>query len=165
MAIPRTQGLNRRLNSGLLVLLFALFALALTGCTAGSLRGSTDGWSPVSALVIPVDSGVKLETGLSSPLDNTLTITNRLVFEPGQVIQIDQEQMLITSIRDDELTVNRGVNGTRAQLHPSQSSISLIGEQFVVFITTKQGVILPVVDDGTGDPQIGVPYSPPGASR
>jgi len=157
---------TRRFKSGLLVLLLVLFALALSGCTSGRLRGDTNGWSPVSAVSLPIDSGGRLnETGNISPLDNTLTVTNRLIFKLGQVIQIDKEQILITAIRDDELTVDRGVNGTKAESHPGQSVIYSVGELFVVFVTTKQGEIQALVDDGSETPEVDASFRPAGEGR
>lgn len=120
----------------------------------------------MSAVVLPVDSGVSLnELGSLSPLDNTLTVTNSLAFELGQIIQIENEQILINLIRDDELTVERGVNGTKAESHPGQSVISSVGEQFVVFVTTKQGEIEAMVDDGSEAPDIEVSFRPAGESQ
>ena len=157
---------TRRFKSGLLVLLLVLFALALTGCTSGRLRGDTNGWSPVSAVSLPIDSGGRLnETGNISPLDNTLTVTNRLAFTLGQVIQIDKEQLLITAIRDDELTVDRGVNGTKAESHPGQSTIYSLGELLIVFVTTKQGEIQALLDDGSEAPEVDAFYRPVGEGR
>ena len=157
---------TRRLKSGLLELLLVLFALALTGCTAGSLRGESNGWSPVSAVVLPQDSGSRLnEPGTLSPLDNTLTVTSSLAFELDQVIQIEKEQLLITSIRNDELIVDRGVNGTKAESHPGQSTISSVGDQFVVFVTTKQGEIQALVDDGLDTPEVDASFRPPSEGR
>ena len=156
----------RRLKLGLLAIFLVLCALALTGCTSGRLRGESDGWSPVSAVALPTDSGGRVnQTGPLSPLDNTLTVTNRLAFELGQVIQIDKEQLLITAIRDDELTVDRGVNGTRAESHPGQSTIYSVGELFVVFVTTKQGEIQALFDDGSEAPEVDAFFRPAGEGR
>ena len=157
---------TRWLKSGLLVLLLMLFALALTGCTSGRLRGETSGWSPVSAVALPIDSGGRVnEAGPLSPLDNTLTVTNRLAFKLGQVIQIDEEQLLITAIRDDELTVDRGVNGTKPVSHPGQSTIYSLGELLIVFVTTKQGEIQALLDDGSEAPEVDAFYRPVGEGR
>ena len=144
-----------------MALLLVLFLVALTGCTAGNLRGGSNGWSPVSAVALPIDSGSSLnEIGDVSPLDNTLTVTNSLAFVLDQVIQIEDEQMLITAIRSDELIVDRGVNGTRAAAHPGRSAILTVGEQFIVFVITKQGEILAMVDDGSEAPEVDASYSP-----
>ena len=149
-----------------MALLLLLFALALTGCKAGRLRGDSNGWSPVSAISIPVDTGGRLnETIDLSPLDNTLTVTDRLVFQTGQVIQIEREQLLITAIRDDELTVDRGVNGTKPEAHPRQAAIFSLGTQFVIFVTTKQGEIQAMVDDGSEAPEVEASYIPTGENR
>lgn len=149
-----------------MLLLFLLFALAVAGCTPGSLGGDSNGWSPVSAIPLPVDSGSALnEPGSISPLDNSLTVSNPLVYQLDQVIQIDNEQLLITAIRDSELIVDRGVNGTRAASHPGQSPIFSVGQQFIVFVTTKQGEIQAMFDDGTEAPEVDASYSPAGESR
>ena len=158
--------MTRRLKSGLLALLLVLIALALTGCTSGRLRGDSNGWSPVAAVALPVDSGSSLnELGDIAPLDNTLTVTNPLAFEWNQVIQIDQEQLLINSIRGDELIVDRGVNGTKPEAHPRQAAIFSLGTQFVIFVTTKQGEIQAMVDDGSEAPEVEASYIPTGENR
>ncbi|PKB73677.1 MAG: hypothetical protein BZY75_00690 [SAR202 cluster bacterium Io17-Chloro-G7] len=142
-----------------------LIVLAATGCTAG-LRSDSNGWSPVSALSLPSDSGIRLvETSRLSPLDNTLSVTNGFAFELGQVIQIEQELMLVTLTRDDELVVERGVNGTRPVSHPGQLPILSVGQQFVVFVTTKQGEIQAMVDDGSSAPEVDASFIPAGASQ
>ena len=157
---------TRLLKSGLLALLLVLFALALTGCTAGRLRGDSNGWSPVSAVVLPQDSGSRLNEPVTlSPLDNTLTVTSSLAFELNQVIQIEKEQLLITSILKDELIVDRGVSGTKAEAHPGQSAIFSVGEQFVVFVTTKQGEIQAMFDDGSEAPEVDSSFTPAGEGR
>lgn len=156
---------SRRFKSGLALLLLVLLALAVTGCTAGRLRGDSNGWSPVAAVPLPIDSGSSVnERGSISPLDNTLTVSNPLVFEIGQVIKIEQEQIRITAIRDNELVVERGINGTRAVSHPGQSVILTLGKQFVIVVTTKQGEIQAMLDGGSEAPEVDDSFSPPGSN-
>ena len=148
------------------MLLIVLLALLLTGCTTGRLRGDSNGWSPVSAIPLPVDSGSALnEPGSISPLDNSLTVSNPLVYERNQVIQIDNEQLLITDIRNNELIVDRGVNGTRPAAHPGQSSIFSVGQQFIIIVITKEGEIQALLDDGTEAPEVDASFTPAGESR
>ena len=155
----------RRIKSGLALLLLVFLALAVTGCTAGRLRGDSNGWSPVAAVPLPIDSGSSVNArGSISPLDNTLTVSNPLVFEADQVIKIEEEQIRITAIRDSELVVERGANGTRAVSHPGQSVILTLGKQFVIVVTTKQGEIQAMVDDGSEAPEVDDSFSPPGSN-
>ena len=156
---------TRWLKSGLALLILVFLALAVTGCTAGRLRGDSNGWSPVAAVPLPIDSGSSVnEQGSISPLDNTLTVSNPLVFEIDQVIKIEQEQIRITGIRDNELVVERGINGTRAVSHPGQSVILTLGKQFVIIVTTKQGEIQVMLDGGSEAPEVDDSFSPPGSN-
>jgi len=156
---------TRRVKSGLLLLLLVFLALAVTGCTAGKLRGDSNGWSPIAAVPLPIDSGSSVnERGNISPLDNTLTVSNPLVFKIDQVIKIEQEQIRITAIRDNELVVERGINGTKSVSHPGQSVILTLGKQFVIVVTTKQGEIQAMVDDGSEAPEVDDSFSPPGSN-
>ena len=114
---------------------------------------------------LPIDSGSSVnERGNISPLDNTLTVSNPLVFEIDQVIKIEQEQIRITAIRDNELVVERGINGTKSVSHPGQSVILTLGKQFVIVVTTKQGEIQAMVDDGSEAPEVDDSFSPPGSN-
>ena len=130
-------------------------AMVLVACTGGSLRGTSSGWSPVAAVAIPVDSNGRINEGRNlDALDSTFTVTNVTGFSVGQVLQIDDERLRITSIRDQDLTVSRGVDNTRPQPHADQASIFLIGSQFVLYVSTREGDIKALIDDSSGTPLI-----------
>ena len=143
-------------NLGLLVLLSSIVALALAACTpSAGLGGTTSGWSPVAAVAIPLDTGSKINEGRNIDLlDNTFTVTNVAPFGLGQVIQIDDERVQITSIREQDLVVTRGADDTRPQTHADQSTIYRVDERFIVFVATKQGDIQALIDDGLEAPQV-----------
>ena len=145
-----------RVKLGLVVLLCPILVLALAACTTGAgLGGNSTGWSPVGAVAIPSDSGVKINEGRNvDPLDISFTVTDVSSFDLGQVIVIDEERLLITSIREQDLVVDRGVDDTRPQTHADQSVIYTIGDRFVVFVATKQGTMQALVDDGLEDPLV-----------
>ena len=63
---------------------------------------------------------------LNEALDTTETgvdVTSGSLFEVGQTILIDSEQMWISAIATNTLTVTRGVNGTTAATHASGATI------------------------------------------
>ena len=147
---------TRRANLGLVLLLCAALSLALAGCTESAGLGDTStGWSPVAAIAVPEDSGARINHGRNvDPLDSSFRVTDVSRFNPGQVIQLGDERLQITAIREQELVVNRGVDDTRPQTHADQAPIFTIGGQFTVFVATKQGVILALEDDGSREPNI-----------
>lgn len=103
--------------------------------------------------------------GLWTPLDNILTVTNAAGFAEGKILQIDDERLLITSILDKDLTVERGFDNTRPQSHADQATIYTIGDQFEVFIATKQGDVKALIDDGSEAPPVRWIIRPEGRSR
>ena len=56
--------------------------------------------------------------------DTTLTVSGATKFESGQTIQIESEWLYI-SYRGNDLTVERGVNGSTAASHASGTAISI----------------------------------------
>ena len=58
--------------------------------------------------------------------DVTLTVSDGTAFSVGQTILIDSEQLYITAISTNALTVVRGVNGTTAAAHDTATAISII---------------------------------------
>ena len=95
-----------------------------------------------------------------SNADDTLTVSYAVGFAVGQTIQIGTEQMTITAIRDRDLRVVRGVNGTWPQVHADLSDIYKLGEEWVVFITTKQGQVTALRDDGSPSPPVKWTFAP-----
>lgn len=120
------------------------------GCTPGSFSESSPGWSPAAAVIVPVRTNETINEGAPfSDLDDELTVSFAVGFTVGQTIQIGGEQLLITSIRDRNLRVNRGVNGTKPQVHADQSDIYTLGDEWVVFVSTRQGEVKALRDDGS----------------
>ena len=72
------------------------------------------------------DSGADVnEAAAFSATDTTLTVTDGAKFAVAQTILIDSEQMYITAISTNDLTVTRGVNGTTAASHNDSSDVSI----------------------------------------
>ncbi len=70
------------------------------------------------------DSGADINEGAQySATDTTLTVTDGSKFAVGQTILIDSEQLYITAISANNLTVTRGVNGTTAAAHANSTDI------------------------------------------
>ena len=136
------------------------------GCTPGSFNQPSSGWSPAAAVVVPVKTGEAINEGAPfGELDNVLTVSFAVGFAVGQTIQIDDEQLLITSIRDRNLRVNRGVNGTTPQFHADQSDIYTLGDEWVVFVSTMQGEVTALRDDGSPSPPVKWTFIPDQSDR
>ena len=72
------------------------------------------------------DSGADINEGAQySATDSTLTVTDGTKFDVGQTILIESEQLYITAISTNDLTVTRGVNGTTAAAHADSTDISI----------------------------------------
>lgn len=65
------------------------------------------------------------EGGTFSASDTTLTVDDGTAFERGQTIQIDSEWLYISDISTNDLTVERGVNGSTAATHADATAISI----------------------------------------
>ncbi len=73
------------------------------------------------------DSGADInEGGAFSSSDATLTVTDGTKFKTGQTIKIESEQLYISAISGNNLTVKRGVNGTAAASHADASDIMIV---------------------------------------
>lgn len=63
-------------------------------------------------------SGQTLQTPVTASMaSNTVTVTTGSAFVAGEVISLDAEQMLITAVTGNNLTVIRAVNGTTLAAH------------------------------------------------
>ena len=70
------------------------------------------------------DSGADINEGAQySATDTTLTVTDGSKFAVGQTVLIDSEQLYITAISTNDLTVTRGVNGTTGAVHADGTDI------------------------------------------
>ena len=72
------------------------------------------------------DSGADINEGGSfSSSDTTLTVTDGSKFAVGQTIKIESEQLYISAISTNDLTVTRGVNGSTAAAHADSTDIDI----------------------------------------
>ena len=72
------------------------------------------------------DSGADInEGGTFSASDTVLTVTDGTRFAPGQTVLIATEQLYITAISGNDLSVSRGINGTAAATHADGADISI----------------------------------------
>ncbi len=72
------------------------------------------------------DSGADIDEGAQySAADTTLTVTDGTKFATGQTIRIESEQLHIAAISVNDLTVERGVNGTTAATHDDGTDIDV----------------------------------------
>ena len=72
------------------------------------------------------DSGSDINEGAQySATGTTLTVTGGSKFAVGQTILIESEQLYVTAISTNDLTVIRGVNGTTAAAHTNGTNISI----------------------------------------
>ena len=156
LATSPERSKTKQVNLGLVLLFCAMLSLSLAACTsAAGIGGASSGWSPVAAIAIPLDTGSRINEGRNiEPPDNFFTVTNVDVFKVGQVLLLGQERLKIISIREQDLVVTRGVDGTRPQTHNGGATIYTVGDRFEVFVTTKQGDIKALKDDGLDSPVI-----------
>ena len=72
------------------------------------------------------DSGADINEGATfSASDTLLTVTDGTRFATAQTVLIDAEQLYITAISGNNLTVSRGSNGTTAATHADGADISI----------------------------------------
>ena len=72
------------------------------------------------------DSGADINEGAQySATDTTLTVTDGSKFAVGQTVLIESEQLYVTAISTNDLTVVRGINGTTASTHADGTDISI----------------------------------------
>lgn len=79
---------------------------------------------------------------LAEALDSSETgvdVDDGSVFSVNDAIRIDNEEMLITSISSNTLTVTRGQNGTSAAAHSDNASITRVPENFTTLNTARSG--------------------------
>jgi outer membrane protein assembly factor BamB len=148
--------------------LFALLpvALLLLGCTGGRFGQDSTGWSPAAAGASRINTGQRINQGSTfAAVDNILTVSDTRGFAVGQTLQIDGEQVQITSINGNDLRVSRGFNGTRAQDHADRTAIQSLGDQLVVYIGTKQGEIKALSDRGGEGSQLLWTFKPAGTTK
>ena len=72
-----------------------------------------------------VDSGDTVQDNPLSASAATLNVTDGTSFAVGQTLLIESEQLSITAIASNALTVQRGVNGSTAASHAQSTAISI----------------------------------------
>ena len=65
-----------------------------------------------------------LNGAISSTSATTVAVTSATNLSPAETILVDAEQMYITSISSNNLTVERGVNGTTASTHSDEDAVN-----------------------------------------
>lgn len=72
------------------------------------------------------DSGADVnEGGTFGAADTTLTVTDGNKFAAGHTLLLESEQLFVTGTSANDLTVERGVNGSAAASHPDASDLFL----------------------------------------
>ena len=72
------------------------------------------------------DSGTDLNDASMTTTKTTIAVDDGTQFAIGQTIMIGDEQMLITNIATNNLTVNRTLNGTTAAAHADNSDVYIL---------------------------------------
>ncbi|NQW24116.1 MAG: hypothetical protein HQ475_11785 [SAR202 cluster bacterium] len=72
------------------------------------------------------DSGTDLNDAAMTTTKTTVAVDDGTQFNTGQTILIGTEQMLVTAISGNDLTVSRGLNGTTAVAHADNSDLSIL---------------------------------------
>ena len=85
------------------------------GAAVGMVCELRQGYNSETAVA---DSTADLDEDLDTT-ETVVTVTDGSVFAAGDVIQIESEEMIITSIATNDLTVTRGAGGTSATTHPA----------------------------------------------
>ena len=71
-------------------------------------------------------SGTTVDDSSLTAAETTLTVGDGGQFQIGQTIMVGEEQMLVTGISSEDLTVTRGLNGTGAAAHDDDSDVYIL---------------------------------------
>ena len=72
------------------------------------------------------DGGADLDDASMDTTKTTVAVDDGAQFEVGQTVLIGTEQMLVTAIASNDLTVTRALNGTAAAAHADNSGINIL---------------------------------------
>ena len=72
------------------------------------------------------DSGTDLNDASMTTTKTTVAVDDGTQFHIGQTVLIGTEQMLVTAISGNDLTVSRALNGTTAAAHADNSDINIL---------------------------------------
>ena len=89
---------------------------------------------PTSTLFQFIDSGATLAAAIEDGASTSITVSDGTLFADGEVLQIESEQLYVSDISTNTLTVIRGYNSTAAAAHGDATSIN---KQTNVLIQTK----------------------------
>ena len=73
---------------------------------------------------VVADTGVTLAAAVAVT-DATLTVSDGAALSPGQTLAVGDEQVYVTAVSSDVVTVERGVNGTAAASHVTGAGIGV----------------------------------------
>ena len=71
-------------------------------------------------------SGSLTDGAVADTTTTTVTVDDGTDFAIGQTVLVDSEQMLVTAISGNTLTVTRGLNGTTAATHADDTTVSIL---------------------------------------
>ena len=71
-------------------------------------------------------SGAALNGAVGSAASATLTVTDGAQFHVGQTVMVGREQMLVTGVTGDALSVSRGLNGTARASHADRAVVYVL---------------------------------------
>ena len=75
---------------------------------------------------VKADSGTAIKDGADlEALDTRLTLVEGGILSAGQTLSIGAEQLYVVAVDGEDVTVERGVNGTDAAGHPAGSAIAV----------------------------------------
>ncbi|MCI0788810.1 MAG: hypothetical protein J4N88_04445 [Chloroflexi bacterium] len=72
------------------------------------------------------DSGIDLDDASMTTTKTTVAVDDGTQFHIGETVLIGTEQMLVTGISGNNLTVSRGLNGSIAAAHADNSGINIL---------------------------------------
>ena len=72
------------------------------------------------------DSGTDLNDASMTTTKTTVAVDDGTQFQIGQTVLIGTEQMLVTAVSGNNLTVSRGLNGTTAAAHADNADIYIL---------------------------------------
>lgn len=70
--------------------------------------------------------------------DTTLTVTDGTAFAAGDIIYIENEQITVTSVAVNDLTVVRGANGTTDAAHADLTAVYIVNSRLTTDLGTNE---------------------------
>ena len=106
--------------------IFAWFVVAMTAVTT-MLLPQLVGYAVDTGLKPPTfkDSGAQITSDLGRD-DTQVTVSEPSVVSPGEKIRIDSEQIIVTGVDGDTLTLERGAEDTTARPHDENDRVELV---------------------------------------